>query len=106
MLTCRAWRASKFADDGEAVAEGEDNLRKTGVAGELVVKSTQAEGLLVVVVSGVDDVTIPQSVVRQYPTTCTHEGIDKVEICAVFPLVGIDENEVEYVRFAHVGCGV
>ena len=79
-------------------------MRETVVAGEFVVKSTETEGLLVVVVSGVDDVPVPQGVVRQYPTTRAHKGIDKVQISTVFPLVGIDKDEVEEVRFAHVYC--
>ena len=82
-------------DDSQSVTDREDDLFKTRVLRQMVVESTQSESLFILVVGVVDDMPVPQGVVRNEPAAYGYKRIDKVDIGAVFTLVGIYKNKVK-----------
>ena len=50
-------------DDGQPIAEREDEFVKARVCGYLVVEAAEGDGLLVAVVGRVDDMPVPEGVI-------------------------------------------
>ena len=82
-----------FSDEGEAVTEWEDDLFEAVVSGEAVVECTESESLFVLVVRGVDDMSVPQGVIGEDEPSDGNKRVNEIKIGTVFALVGIHENK-------------
>lgn len=82
------------SDEGEAVAEREDDGGETGMGGYVGVESIEPEGLRVVVFDGVVDLAVPESVVGDDKCAWAQSGEQKVEIGDVVAFVGVDIYKV------------
>ena len=90
-----------LTNDGEAVAQGQDDALHARVGSHEVVEMAYAlrlrilAGGLVWGVGGVDDVTVPESVVGQDKGAGAHVRQQGFVVVGVVALVGIDKGEVE-----------
>lgn len=82
-----------YANDGEAVADGDDNFLYAGVGGDEVVEHAYALGLRVVSV-GIEHFVGPEGVVGKNHGTWLKIAPQELIILHIAPLVGIDKNEV------------
>ena len=91
-----------FSNDGETVAQREDDALDSGIGGDEVVEIDDSSGLGVLCVqgrSGVqgigNNVTVPKGVVGDNKTAGTQVRHHGTIVVAVVTLVGIDKNEVK-----------
>lgn len=86
----------EFADEGEAVAHGEDDLLDADIGGDEVVEALEAEGLQVAGGrGGVEHLAVPEGVVGDDEAAGADEGQHELVVLVVDALVGIDEDHVE-----------
>ena len=86
---------SFLADDGQTVAEGDDDFFHPVVLGNDVVEAADALRLVVAVVVGVDYMTVPEGVVGKDYRSFRHYREQHLVGLGVCPLVSVEESEVE-----------
>ena len=89
----------KFADEGQAVAERNNDALHGGVGGNEVVKGEDSLGLGILGVQAFSRrfyyVSVPEGVVRQDEAARTDTRQYGSVVVDIVTLVGIDEDEVE-----------
>ena len=83
------------SNDSEAIAEGKDDTGDTGVLLHIIIKATDALRLLVTVVVGVGDVTIPKGVVGEDKGAWSHKGEEGFVGLDIGALVAIKECHIK-----------
>ena len=96
LIVCLCAQISEFSYDGKAVTERQYYLLHALVLCDVVVEASYAYGLMVVVVGGVCDVSVPQRVVGKDEGSLVHQGQDVLVSLHVRALVAVDEGHVEH----------
>ena len=84
----------QFVDEGEAVAQGDDDLLDARVLLDVVVEGDDAAGLGLALCLGVYDLAGPQGVVGDDETAWFQVFHHQVVVLDILALVGVDEHEV------------
>ena len=72
-------------------------MLKAVILFQFIIEGTQAERLPVLIISGINDMPIPKRIIRQNEPAHRNQRIDEVQIRAIIPLIGIDEDEIVWV---------
>ena len=91
-------------DEGETIAQGDDDLLDTRVLLNAVVKGEDALSLSLALGLGVNDLAGPQGIVGNDETAIVQAFHCQVIVLDILALVGVDEHEVK--AFAQLGDNV
>lgn len=90
----RFLRLRELVDQGETVAQGDDDFLDAGVFFYPVVKGEYAAGLCLALCLGIHDLASPQGIVSDDESALIQVFHHQLIVFDILSLVGVDEHEV------------